>query len=322
MFDHRAGAGRQRHQPLVVLRGEGGRDLRVPSRPRRDPGLRLGGLLVAPRPRPLGRAGRRSTRSRSARSTPRAHRQRGRRATTPRPRAPRRADRDRRTRQRWPTTRGPPGRSPARRATVLECRLERGAATVVRLERVHEPGELRPQRRRPTAATASSCARPTRSATSVQRRSPSTCSIAWRRRRPIDSGPGSSGTSRTPAWSFTGEPGAVHECRLIARAARCPTGRSATDRPATTWPARPTALTSSRCAAGTTRATSVPPPPRLYRLDTTGADVTIDSGPGPLGNGSAPAWAFSGEPEAGFECRSSAAAGPRRLGAVREPPQL
>ncbi len=118
----------------------------------------------------------------------------------------------------------------------------------------------------------------------------------------IDSTPGAVGSRRTPAWSFTGEPGAVHECRLSGEGAVvsdwAPCDGSASYDLAGA-PDGPYAFAvRSRDEAGNTG----PPADSSYRLDTAGADVTIDAGPGPLGNAASPAWAFSGEPGARFEC--------------------
>ncbi len=132
---------RQCHQPLVVLHGRGRRDLRVPGRARSDPRLRLGGLLVAPRPRPLGRAGRAVRVLGPGDRRRRQHRWRGVGQLRPRPLAPRRAGRDRRARS------GGQQREPR---VVVHRRGGRGARVPRRARRRHrlgldavrEPGEL------------------------------------------------------------------------------------------------------------------------------------------------------------------------------------
>ena len=118
----------------------------------------------------------------------------------------------------------------------------------------------------------------------------------------IGPGPGAVGSSRTPSWGFSGEPGAVHECRLtrgpdvIDDWAVCssPAAYDLAGQSDATY----TFLVRGTDASGNTGA----PAASDYRLDTVGEDTTIESGPGPVGRNSAPAWAFSGEPGAGFDC--------------------
>jgi len=118
----------------------------------------------------------------------------------------------------------------------------------------------------------------------------------------IDSTPGAVGSSRTPAWGFTGEPGAVHECRLTSAGAVAFDWAPCNDSASYDLAGAPDGpyefAVRGRDEAGNTGAAA----DSTYRLDTAGADVTIDAGPGPLGNDASPSWSFSAEPGARFEC--------------------
>jgi Bacterial Ig-like domain len=119
----------------------------------------------------------------------------------------------------------------------------------------------------------------------------------------VGDSPGPLGRGRTPAWSFTAEDGAVLECTLagtegaVDEWAICasPRGYDLTGRPDDSYAFG----VRARDAAGNTS----PASSSAYVLDTTPGAVTIDGGPGPLGRDRAPAWRFSGEDGATFECR-------------------
>ncbi len=122
-------------------------------------------------------------------------------------------------------------------------------------------------------------------------------------------GPGPLGSLRTPAWSFAGEPGAVFECAL-ERPGGAVEGWGPCDSP------RGYDLAGhadgpfsfgvrARDAAGNTSGATA----ATYELDTTPGAVRIESGPAPVGRDRAPAWRFSAEEGAAFECRLSPRAG-------------
>ncbi len=186
--------------------------------------------------------------------------------------------------------------------TTSECRLERGVAVVSAWQQCAgtasydlsgEPDGSYRFLARSTDAAGNVSAQ-TASDYELDRAAPGAPSI--------DSRPGDSGSSRTPSWSFTGEPGAVHECRLrrgstvVDDWALCssPAAYDLAGQPDDTF----TFEVRGRDGAGNTGSASSDD----YRLDTAGADVAIDAGPGPLGNDASPSWAFSGEPGARFEC--------------------
>lgn len=119
----------------------------------------------------------------------------------------------------------------------------------------------------------------------------------------ITSSPGPEGSNRTPAWTFEGEAGAVHECRLsrgsdiVSDWTTC-SGQAAYDlagQPDATYVFEVRGRDQATNTGGVAQSS--------YRLDTEGSNVAIESGPGPVGNASTPAWSFSGEAGARFECR-------------------
>ncbi|HEV2813178.1 MAG TPA: Ig-like domain-containing protein [Solirubrobacteraceae bacterium] len=121
----------------------------------------------------------------------------------------------------------------------------------------------------------------------------------------IGDNPGPLGRGRTPAWAFTAEPGATFECTLERSAgALSPWALCASPRGYDLEGQEDGAFAfgvRARDAAGNTSlATS-----SAYVLDTTPGAVSIDGGPGGLGRDRAPAWRFSGEEGASFECRLS-----------------
>jgi hypothetical protein len=119
----------------------------------------------------------------------------------------------------------------------------------------------------------------------------------------IDSAPPSPGSGLNPSWSFSGEPGASFQCRLTMGASvisdwtacSAPHAYDLTGQPDGNYDF----AVRARDAAGNTG----PAATSGYQLDTSGASVQIDSGPGAVGNSRAPAWAFSSEAGASFECR-------------------
>jgi predicted phage tail protein len=121
----------------------------------------------------------------------------------------------------------------------------------------------------------------------------------------ITGAPGPLGRDRRPAWSFTGEAGATFECTIAGAA-------GAIDEWAVCSSPRGYDLggqsdgafgfgVRARDAAGNTSAAAS----SAYTLDTTPGAVTIEAGPGALGRERRPAWRFSGEEAASFECRLS-----------------
>ncbi|HEV2999390.1 MAG TPA: Ig-like domain repeat protein [Solirubrobacteraceae bacterium] len=121
----------------------------------------------------------------------------------------------------------------------------------------------------------------------------------------IASAPGPLGQTRAPSWSFTAEAGATFECTLergdapLAPWALCasPRGYDLAGEPDGDFAFG----VRARDEAGNTS----PATRSAYVLDTTPGAVTIDGGPGPLGRDRRPAWQFSGEAAATFECRLS-----------------
>ncbi len=122
-------------------------------------------------------------------------------------------------------------------------------------------------------------------------------------------GPGPLGSLRTPAWSFTGEPGAVFECAL-ERPSGSVEGWGPCDSP------RGYDLAGhadgpfsfgvrARDAAGNTSGATA----ATYELDTAPGAVRIDGAPAAVGRDRAPAWRYSAEDGATFECRLSPRAG-------------
>ena len=119
----------------------------------------------------------------------------------------------------------------------------------------------------------------------------------------IGENPGPLGRTRTPAWGFTAEAGAAFECTLAGTGgavdewAVCasPRGYDLGGRPDGSYAFG----VRARDAAGNTS----PATSSAYALDTTPGGVIIESGPAPLGRDRAPAWGFSGEEGASFECR-------------------
>ena len=111
--------------------------------------------------------------------------------------------------------------------------------------------------------------------------------------------------TRIPNWSFSGEAGAAFECRL-ERGATVVSDWAACSDPRALRPLgrarRDLHLLGARDA--TPRATPVRRPPRTYDLDRSApAAPSIDSVPASPGNDATPAWSFSGEAGAAFECR-------------------
>jgi predicted phage tail protein len=119
----------------------------------------------------------------------------------------------------------------------------------------------------------------------------------------ITENPGPLGRTRTPAWGFTAEPGAVFECTLagvggaVDEWAFCasPRGYDLGGRGDGSYAFG----VRARDAAGNTS----PATSSQYTLDTTPGGVVIEGGPPALGSDRAPAWRFSGEEGASFECR-------------------
>ena len=120
----------------------------------------------------------------------------------------------------------------------------------------------------------------------------------------IDAAPGVTGTSRAPAWAFTGPAALSLECRLSRGAtvvsgwAACSGSRSFDLTGALdgdyVFSVRAISAAGTRGPAGTD----------TYRLDTTApAAPAFTATPGTVGASRAPAWSFAGEAGAAFECR-------------------
>ncbi len=139
--------------------------------------------------------------------------------------------------------------------------------------------------------------------TSASATSPYTLDTAAPAAPVIGSSPSSPGSTRTPSWSFAGDIDAVHECRLMRGATVVSDWAPCAASAAFDLAGEPdddyTFYVRGRDQAGNTG----PAASSDYHLDTVGAGATIESGPGPLGNSAKPAWSFSGEPAATFECR-------------------
>src|SRR5207249_3227483 len=135
----------------------------------------------------------------------------------------------------------------------------------------------------------------------------------------ITSTPGSPGNDATPSWSFTGEAGATFTCSLtrggvtVIAAASCtsPTAYDLPSQPdgtytftvtATDPPRQPAATSPSTVAAAAPACPPRPPstPPDL--LTTPPPAPSITAAPATPGNGRAPAWSFTGEAGATFDC--------------------
>jgi hypothetical protein len=119
----------------------------------------------------------------------------------------------------------------------------------------------------------------------------------------ILSAPNSPASLLLPSWSFSAEPGATVECRFSQGASvlddwsgcASPAIFSLLGKPDSGY----TFSARARDAAGNVGS----PASSDYTLDTTGAAVQVDSGPGPAGNDATPTWGFSSESGANFECR-------------------
>ncbi|HSH62448.1 MAG TPA: Ig-like domain-containing protein, partial [Acidimicrobiales bacterium] len=125
----------------------------------------------------------------------------------------------------------------------------------------------------------------------------------------ITAGPGPTGSDANPAWSFTGEPGASFQCKLT-RGSTVIFGLAPCSSPATydlsaegdgtyTFSVRQIDAAGNMSAPATSD----------YALDRgVPAAPSITAGPGPTGNDANPAWSFTGEPGAAFECQLSSGA--------------
>ncbi len=121
----------------------------------------------------------------------------------------------------------------------------------------------------------------------------------------IAGAPGPVGRDRRPAWSFTAEAGATFECTLAGAAGAIDEWAVCTSPRGYDLGGQPDGGfgfgVRARDAAGNTSAATS----SEYTLDTTPGAVTIEGGPGALGRDRRPAWRFSGEEAASFECRLS-----------------
>ncbi len=120
----------------------------------------------------------------------------------------------------------------------------------------------------------------------------------------IATNPGASGSTRSPAWSFTGEGGATLECRLERSGAAVYDWASCASPLTYDLSGRPDGsyLFKVRAtdAAGNTGAAST----HSYELDTTGpAEPVLTTAPASPGASRAPAWSWSGESGSAFDCR-------------------
>ena len=111
------------------------------------------------------------------------------------------------------------------------------------------------------------------------------------------------GKDRSPAWGFSAESGASFECRL-ARGSTVISGFSACSSPKSfDLGGQPdgTYALSVRAVDGAGNASAAATDE--YSLDTAADAPRIESSPGAAGRSPAPAWTFSSEPGATFECR-------------------
>ena len=119
----------------------------------------------------------------------------------------------------------------------------------------------------------------------------------------VESAPPPVSSTRGPVWSFRAEAGAGIECRLEGPAGvvndwgacTSPKTFDLTGQPDGAYTLLLRATDPAGNRGGETRST--------FTLDATAPGLRIDSGPGPLGRERNVAWAFSGDPDAGFECR-------------------
>ncbi|HEX8082778.1 MAG TPA: hypothetical protein VF529_00720 [Solirubrobacteraceae bacterium] len=121
----------------------------------------------------------------------------------------------------------------------------------------------------------------------------------------IDARPGDDGNDRSPAWAFsTAEAGATLECRL-ARGATVVADWAACASPRTfDLLLEPDGAYAFAVRAVNGLGTAGPATTDTYRLDTAApAAPVITGGPPAQSNDPAPAWSFTGEPGAAFECR-------------------
>nr|MDP8943590.1 hypothetical protein [Actinomycetota bacterium] len=119
----------------------------------------------------------------------------------------------------------------------------------------------------------------------------------------ITSSPGALGRGRTPAWGFSGESGASFECQLARGSSVVSDFAPCTSAKTYDLGGEPDGAYSfsvrAKDAAGNVGSAATD----AYTLDTASEAPRITSAPGALGRDPTPAWSFSAEPGASFECR-------------------
>jgi hypothetical protein len=119
----------------------------------------------------------------------------------------------------------------------------------------------------------------------------------------VSSAPPPVSSTRAPIWSFRAEDGAGIECRLEGPAGvvsdwgpcTSPKTFDLNSQPDGAYTLLLRATDPAGNRGGETRS--------AFTLDATAPGLKIDSGPGPLGRDRNVAWTFSGDADAGFECR-------------------
>jgi predicted phage tail protein len=192
--------------------------------------------------------------------------------------------------------------------STFECRLERGAGVVIDdWTSCTSPRDYNLAGEPDGAYTFLVRARNPLGTPSAARNDVYTLDTAAPAAPAIATDPGARGSSRTPAWSFTGEAGASFECRLETG-----TGTAVNDWSTCSSP-KSYALAGlsdgayvfkvhAHDGAGNTSTNGS----HTYVLDTTApAAPDLTSAPASPGQSRAPVWKWSGEAGASFECRMS-----------------
>jgi predicted phage tail protein len=120
----------------------------------------------------------------------------------------------------------------------------------------------------------------------------------------LTSVPPTPSNDNTPAWSFTAEPGATTECRVDRGATVVSPWTPCTTPASIDLSGEPEGTYDFAVRAIDTAGNIGAPATNTYDLDRTPpAAPSIDSAPTPLDNDDNPAWSFSSEAGATFECR-------------------